>query len=337
MRILFCLRYNRDQASSRVRGFYIAEELKRRGLRCDVIHGYGWKVHMTFLVNLLRYDIIYFQKRFLALDLKLNKLARLAGRKSFFDIDDAPGGTRLSIQAERQAIGMIRRASATVVGSHRLRDFAQKFSNHVYLIPSSIDLNYYKPGRERKNRNYVTVGWIGNGIAYKEDLLMLMEPLERVGERYEIKLTIIGALEQKEIHCCFSRMKNVTVEIIDFIDWADPIAVPLAISGFDIGLYPLLNNEYNQYKCGFKALEYMAMEIPVIASPVGQNMFIVENGKNGFLASNEKEWEEKILYLVENEEVRKRMGKAGRMKIEKNYSVGVCADKLITALNEVER
>ena len=307
----------------------MAEELKRERIDCAIICGYGRKVYINFLAKMLRYDVIYFQKRYSGMDIKLNKLARMMGRKTLFDIDDAPGGTKLSVEAEKQAVEMIRTSSAVIVGSHKLRDFAQNFNNHVYLISSPVNLNYYKPKREMRNRSYITLGWIGNGIGYKKDLVMLIEPLEKIGQKYDIKLTIIGALEQKEIHHSFSKMKNVTVEIIDSIDWADPIAVSSAISDFDIGLYPLLNNKYNQYKCGFKALEYMAMEVPVVASPVGENTFIVENGKDGFLASNESEWIENIPYLIENKSIRKRMGKIGRDKIENNYSLKVCASKMM--------
>lgn len=337
MKVLFFLRYFCDQASSRVRGFYMAEELRRKGMSCDIIYGYGKKVYVNFLAKLLRYDIIYFQKRYSKRDLYLNKLARLLGKKTFFDIDDAPGGIKLSIEAEKQAVEMIRTSSAVIVGSHKLRDFAQNFNNHVYLIPSSIYLNYYKPKREMRNRGYIILGWVGNGIVYKNDLQMLIKPLENLGEKYSIKLTLIGALGQEEIYKNFGKLRNIQLEIIDWVSSVDPFAVPSLISDFDIGLYPLINNEYNLYKCSLKALEYMAMEVPVIASPVGENKIVIDAGRDGLFASNTKEWEENISYLVENEAVRKRMAKLGRKKVEENYSTEVCVHKLIAVFKEIER
>jgi len=334
MRALFFLRYSHDQASSRVRGLYITEELKRRGIGCKIIYGYDKKMYLSFLSGLITYDIVYFQKRYSKNDIRLNRIARVVGKKTVFDMDDAPSEVNLNPGVEEQAGQMMKYSSAVIVGSHKLRDFAQNFNNHVYIIPTSINLNYYKPKKETKN-HVLMLGWIGNGIAYKKDLLMLIRPIEAIGEKYNIKLAIIGALEQEEIHQGFGKMKNVVVKIIDSINWADPTAVPSAISDFDVGLYPLLDNKYNQYKCGFKALEYMAMEIPVVASPVGENRIIVENGKNGFLASNEKEWEEKLSYLIENGSVRKRMGKMGRENIKKNYSLEICVSKLIKVFEEI--
>ncbi len=139
----------------------------------------------------------------------------------------------------------------------------------------------------------------------------------------------------EEIYKNFGRLRNIQLEIIDWVSSVDPFAVPSLISGFDIGLYPLINNEYNLYKCSLKALEYMAMEVPVIASPVGENKIVINAGKDGFLASNTKEWEENISYLIENEAVRKRMAKLGRKKVEENYSTEICAKRVIKVFERI--
>lgn len=329
MRILFFLRYFRDQASSRVRGFYIAEELKRRGISCNILYGYGKKLYLRFLLDLIRYDIIYFQKRYSEVDLRLSKSARLVGRETIFDIDDSPSGVGRDPEAAARAIEMMKNCSAAVVGSHKLLDSCTEVNPSTYLVPSCVNLDYYKPRRRDRNRGHTTLGWIGNGINYKYDLLMLLRPLENLSARYDLRLTLIGALEQMEIHEAFSGLMNMEVQIIDSLDWADPMAVPAAISDFDIGLYPLLDNEYNKYKGGFKALEYMAMEIPVVASPVGEAKLIVQDGRDGFLVSNKMEWEDKLSYLVQNASARERMGKEGRDKVERHYSTQLCATRLM--------
>lgn len=337
IKVLFFLRYPPDQASSRVRGVYMAERLRTKGIHCTIIYGYSKKVYLRFILRFIRYDIVYFQKRCSKIDLKLNILARLLGKKTIFDIDDAPAGVSLNREVKKQTVKMMKNCSAVIVGSHKLKDFAQNFNSHVYLIPSSINLNYYNPNQSKKSKDYITLGWIGNGIDYKKDLLMLVMPIEEIGKKYNIKLVIVGALRQKEIYQNFNKIKRVNVEIIDSIDWANPTAAPSVISMFDIGLYPLIDNEYNQYKCGFKALEYMALEIPVVASPVAENKIIIDVGKDGFLASNTKRWKEDISYLIENEAIRKRVGKLGRKKVEKNYSTEVCAGRLIKVFQKEEK
>lgn len=338
MKILFFLCYSRDQASSRTRGFYVAEELKKKGIDCDIICGYGKKIYAKFLLKFLNYDIIYFQKRFIGIDIKLNKLARLMGKKTIFDIDDAPGRISLNTEAEIQAIEMMKNCSAVIVGSHKLKEFAQRFNNYVYILLSPIDLNYYKLRKRNESVDYTTLGWVGNCINYKNDLLtILKKPIEEIGKKYRIKLTIICFFKQKpkEISQGFGKIKNVEVEIIDSLNGAIPNLIPSAISKFDIGLYPLLNNEYNKFKCGFKGLEYMAVGIPVVSSAVAENRLIIENGKDGFLVTGEEEWKERLSFLIENESIRKKMGEKGRKKIEEKYSLEVYADKLINIFKEI--
>ena len=84
---------------------------------------------------------------------------------------------------------------------------------------------------------------------------------------------------------------------------------------------PLPDNEWTRGKCGFKALQYMAMEIPVVASPIGVNTEIIQDGVNGFLASTEEEWIEKITLLIDDPILRQKLGKAGRQTIIEKYSV----------------
>lgn len=336
MKILFFLKYFKDQASSRVRGFYVAEELRKKGIDCDIIYGYGKKIYAKFLLKFMKYDIIYFQKRYTGIDLKLNKFVRLMGKQTIFDIDDAPGGININTEVELQAIEMMKNCSAVIVGSHKLMAFASRFNKHVYLLPSSINLDFYKPGKNNKDKKFITLGWIGNGNNYKNDLLTLIGPIKEISEKYKIKVVIIGALKQQKIHESFYQIKKSNITIIDSINWANPLAVPSRISHFDIGLYPLIDNKYNQYKCGFKALEYMAMGIPVLASSISENKFIIDNGEVGFLVSHKQEWNEKLSFLIENEKVRKRIGEKGRKIIEEKYSLEIYIKKLIDIFKKIK-
>lgn len=333
MRILFLLKYNINQASSRVRGFFIAEELKKRNIKSSLLVGYNKKNYIKFLFYLFTHNIIYFQKRYSEVDIKLNKLAKLLRKKTVFDIDDAPFGTKLIFKESNRAEKMMQVSSIVTVGSNKLKEFALNFNKNVYLIPSCINLNFYKISKNLNKENFISLGWIGNGKVYKDDLLMLRNPLEKIAKKYDnIKLLIVGALSQKEIYHGFKTIKNLKVEIIDEINWANSEAVSNIISKFDIGLYPLLEKDYNEFKCGYKALEYWSVGIPVIASPVGENKFIIDNGVNGFLAFNNKDWVKYISYLIENEKARKEIGRNGRKKVEKYFSLDICVEKLLNIL-----
>ncbi len=338
MKILFFLRYSSEQASSRIRGFNVAQEFSRNGETCEIIYGEERKKYLDAILKLPFYDIIFIQKKYAYKDILLNKIARFARKKTLFDLDDAPGGVILSSDAEKRAAEIMKDSSAVIVGSHKLRDFAKQFNKEVFLIPSAIDLDYYKLTIKKKGDSRIVLGWSGNGIVYKNDLLTLLPPLKKIGKKHAIKFIIIGALGQKEIYENFSAAKEMEVEIIDWINSGDnPAAVPSLISQFDVGLYPLLSNEYNEYKCGLKGLEYMAAKVPLVASPVSETKYIVEDGEDGFFASTEEEWEEKICCLIENRELREKMGEAGRKKVENSYSLKVCANELMKVFEKIEK
>ena len=84
---------------------------------------------------------------------------------------------------------------------------------------------------------------------------------------------------------------------------------------------PLPDDEWAKGKCGLKGLQYMALEIPVVMSPVGVNVEIVRDGVNGYLAKTTDEWVEKITRLIESPGLRNEMGREGRRTVEERYSV----------------
>jgi glycosyltransferase involved in cell wall biosynthesis len=93
----------------------------------------------------------------------------------------------------------------------------------------------------------------------------------------------------------------------------------------DIGLMPLPDDPWTQGKGGFKALQYLALEIPAVVSPVGINQEIVIQGMNGYLAVTDEEWLDSISRLIEDKSLRVRLGQAGRRHVEAHYSVEVVA------------
>lgn len=101
----------------------------------------------------------------------------------------------------------------------------------------------------------------------------------------------------------------------------------------DVGLAPLPDNRFTRGKCGFKILQYQAAGLPVIASPVGVNCELVENGKSGFLASTIEQWIESIQKLVENRSLREQMGQAGK-NFARKFDTTIIGPQLAEMLKE---
>ena len=109
------------------------------------------------------------------------------------------------------------------------------------------------------------------------------------------------------------------------------------LQDFDIGIMPLADDEWSRGKGGYKLLQYMAIGIPCVASPVGTNNRIILEGINGFLSSSEDEWMKKLSLLIENSDLRYRMGIAGRKIAEENYSLKVAVPKMARILRLIKR
>ena len=120
----------------------------------------------------------------------------------------------------------------------------------------------------------------------------------------------------------------------EFFDWSEDEEIT-SIQGMDIGIMPLPNEPWARGKCGYKLIQYMACGIPVIASPVGVNSDIVNDGVNGYLACSEHEWEAAIRRLAASRELRGNMGAHGRQKIVNEYSLHVHGPRLAALLREV--
>ena len=79
----------------------------------------------------------------------------------------------------------------------------------------------------------------------------------------------------------------------------------------DIGVMPLPEDKWSKGKCGAKALQFMGMGIPTVCSPVGVNTEIIQDDQNGFFASTEDEWVDKLSRLLRSAELRRQLGRPG--------------------------
>ena len=115
------------------------------------------------------------------------------------------------------------------------------------------------------------------------------------------------------------------------IPWAEGKEIAV-LQEFDVGLMPLPDNEWTRYKCGLKLIQYMALGVPGIASPVGVNVDIVRHGETGYLPQSASEWVDCMGRLLDEPTLRQRIGQAGRERVAARYSLDQAAPKLIRTL-----
>ena len=111
---------------------------------------------------------------------------------------------------------------------------------------------------------------------------------------------------------------------VEHIPWSLETEASSLIRG-DIGIAPTPDDRWTRGKCGFKIIQYMAAGLPVIASPVGANAEIVREGETGLLATTPQQWIDAILNLAADAELRAIMGRAGRERVEREFSIARAA------------
>lgn len=333
---IFYLCGDSSKASSRVRGYWIARELKYFGSKCYLESRHTARALVLFALKMVFYDVVIFQKTYGRWHVRLQRLATFLGKTTILDLDDAPSRSNDPVTLTN-VTRMLKSVSVVTVGSKALQTYADEYSNNVHLLPSAIRLESYQPVRRATDSDKVVcLGWIGNGAHYKRDLIeILRRPLIEVAKRCPVRFKLIGACEEIELYEAFNNIPGLAIDIVDEIEWDDPKAVGSALKEIDIGLYPLLSNNFNKYKCGFKALEYMAMSIPVVSSRVAENEEIIIDGETGFFAEDSERWEKCLLQLIEDAYLRVLMGTNGRIIVEERYSTQVVVNRFRSVLSYV--
>ena len=289
------------------------------------------------LRDLARFDVTFIYREMFPIGPALIERLIAARRRPpiVFDFDDAiflpsvSDANRLILALKRpqKVAAIIRSSNHVITGNEYLAQYARRFNAAVTTIPTSVDTDLFVPSADGRGNGTLArepiVGWIGSpttGFYIRS----LSNVLRRVRERHPFVLRVSGAGEPFAIP---------GVRIVNDA-WALTREVQL-FNTCDVGVYPLADDEWSKGKCGFKAIEFMACGVPVVASAVGVNREIIDDGVNGFLAADEDEWVEKVGRLLSDAALRRRFAESGRRTIQERYSVQVNARKLAATLRAV--
>jgi len=240
-----------------------------------------------------------------------------------FDFDDAVFVTYISpsngclslLKCARKARTSCRLASHVMAGNSYLAEYARRYNDAVTIIPTTIDTVKYQPRPGPARTAPLTIGWSGSHSTVMH-LDLLRGALERLATREKFRLRVIGTGKYSlpGVEGEATPWKSAT-EVDDLLE-------------FDIGIMPLPDDRWSRGKCGLKALQYMALGIPTVCSPVGVNREIIEDGENGFLADGEADWLDKLSRLLHSPALRMRLASAGRATVESRYSAQVQAPRV---------
>ena len=231
-------------------------------------------------------------------------------RKFVVELDDAIYLTRF----HRSKMSALFRVSSTaIVGNHELANYVGRFAPRVVVVPTVVDTDRFRPaaqgGSSQDRDGVLTIVWVGlaSNFSYLELLIPVIRELQRT--------------ERVQVRVISSRPPVLPGVNLDFRLWS------LEGEGH-IGVMPLPDTEWSRGKCGLKLLQYMALGLPAVASPIGVNREIISDGANGFLASTKEEWLATLIRLCQDSELRIKIGLAARKTVESEYSLSVWGPRL---------
>lgn len=331
--VLFLTVGDRTSPGSRLRAMAYRSFLEERGRRVEVLVPMGSDPNRLRRRRLLRSVelvrdltaaaradvVVVYRKTFPGLT---SRLLRKVASKVVFEYDDAvylpsPGEPqdRASVaRYERNFRSTVAAADLVIAGN----DYLARQAEHprIEIVPTGVDLSVFEPVPRTGDDRSCVLGWIGTSgnLPQWEQLLPVFERLVAADPRIRFKIVSDAGAPGCGLP-------------IEYEKWT-PEREAACLEDFDIGLMPLEDTPWNRGKCSYKALQCMAMGIPVVLSPVGMNREVVEDGVSGFFASTDEEWTRRLLELAGNAELRSTLGRAARTVVEERFSLDAVATRM---------
>lgn len=297
--------------------------LRALGLAAEVEPlGSSLRARLRSFAKAARFGTVVVQRALLTLP--ECRLLRLAAPHYVYDFDDAilfRDSSRPRFDSRQRRARFARTvggASRVIAGNDYLAGLARRYHGDVTVVPTAVDLSPYDPATDPDEEP--SICWIGTAVN-----LMYLRPLlpelakVRVGRRgARLKIVCDGFVEHAGLDVVRRRW-NVADEARD-------------VMSCQVGIMPLPDDPWTRGKCALKILQYFAARRPVVCSPVGSNLSVVEQGRSGYFASDAREWRARLEELLADAAQRRAFGLRGRETVESRYSVEKNFAKLCSVL-----
>lgn len=246
----------------------------------------------------------------------IERLAKRWGAPIIYDIDEpvfvpyvSPRNGRLNaLKFVSKTHGLFGMSDNVLAVNKAIGDYAARYAKKVSIVPMAVDTDRYRPVERSRQPSARKIAWVGT-LTNQPNVALVAKPLARLRETHGTILRVIADEPMT--------LKGVDVE---FVQWSYDREVTL-LQDCAIGIVPVMPSVWSPWKFFFKTIQYMSLGIPVVATATGSNLEIIEDGVNGFLANSEEEWYDRLVTLIENPELRARMGQAARKTAETHFSL----------------
>jgi glycosyltransferase involved in cell wall biosynthesis len=300
-----------------------------------VARGYVRRIRDLFRVP--QYDLVYVHMYITPLGTSFSeRITRALAQRLIYDVEDNvmahvdyvghynPNPLLRFLRASAKYRFLIRKADHVVTSSPALNDRCELMNGHgaCTYVSSSVDADRYEPAYRYSNDGIVTIGWTGT-FSSRPYLDLLRPVLQKLAGERRFRLRVIGNFDYQ--------LPGVDLEVIR---WTVEQEIE-DLQAIDIGLYPLPVDEWVSGKSGLKAIQYMMMAIPCVATDVGTTPLIIRNDENGLLVRTEDEWVSALKRLLDNPDLRRRLGETARKDAVAKYSTNAIAAQYRQVLSNV--
>jgi glycosyltransferase involved in cell wall biosynthesis len=269
-------------------------------------------------------DIVYIEREiFDADDLTFEKRFRKSTARLVLDLDDA-----VFLRYPRKFETLLPLADLVVCGNAHIERFVAPFNPRTLLLPTCIDLDVYDTTKQHASTACPVIGWMGT-TGNLSHFVVVAEALRRLAQHHCFKLRIVAP--------SLAPLQAIDLSgvSIEHVPWASATEVQTLLS-FDIGIMPLAEQtEWDRYKCGAKLLQYFAVGLPGVATPVGVNADLLGEQLTGFAPLNSDQWYRALASLLTQPMLRAEQGRNARQLVEERYSVDGNFPRLQDALQRL--
>jgi len=366
VKLIFITREGYRLPGARIRCYNFARELNKYGLQTEVLSyadtlgapdgedesrmGMLEKIRYNqkaFRVLLKDKDALLYMQRFNYHSLAPYAAHLLHKRRIILDLDDWEMrdnpkyhlGFYPSSKAHFCIRHIARRSLLCIAASRSLETFLSGFTDRLQYIPTGVDTALFCPCLYQPDRQKIIFSWIGtfHKKEYIENIAFALQCFSLLRQRYpHIYFEIAGdGIHRRSL---LEIVEGYHDSHIAVKGWIAPRQVPAYLANIHIGLMPVLSdNRFNNAKSPTKLFEYMAMAKPTVSSCVGENVHIIRDADNGFLAKDKDEFMQKMQTLVEDADLCVRMGQRARLTVESDYSLEILGKRLYEALTAAQQ
>ena len=300
------------------------------GKMLGTLRGHFRRMRDIFRIN--RYDLVYVFMWVTPLGTSFfERLVRALSKRLIYDVEDNVFMAKRSevnplvgiLRGTGKIKYLIRTADHVITSSPFLNDYCLGINKNkaCTYISSSIDTDRFLPANRYSNDQKVTIGWTGT-FSSREYLDLLRNVFLDLRGRCDFRLRVIGNFQYE--------LPSIDLEVIQ---WSKNDEIK-DLQDIDIGVYPLVQDEWVLGKSGLKAIQYMALGLPTVATNVGTTPKIIQHHKNGWLVRTDSEWVDALETLIKDPGLRRKLGEAGRATVLSSYSTYAIKSAYLSILNK---